>query len=69
MLGAMRECPITSACTKYYDVGLFYNDLVNLFFDFGRYFHDPPLAHNVPVNQRCQRRLTETCIVSGTWLH
>ncbi len=52
-LVATRECPITSACAKYYDVGLSHNDLVNLLFS--RYFHAPPIAHNAAL--RCERRL------------
>ena len=44
VLVATRERPITSACAKYYDVGLSHNDLANLLFS--RYFHAPPLAHN-----------------------
>ena len=47
VLVATRERRITSACAKYYDVELSHNDLVNIFFS--RYFHDPPLAHNVEL--------------------
>ncbi len=47
VLVATRERPITSACAKYYDVGLSHNDQVNLFFN--RYFHDRPLAHSAQL--------------------
>ena len=64
VLVATRERPITNACAKYYDVGLSHNDLVNLLFS--RYFHAPPIAHNVALQRlvRCNALLAKAIIFS-----
>lgn len=64
VLLATRERRITSACAKYYDVELSHNDLVNIFFS--RYFHAPPIAHNVALQRlvRCNALLAKAIIFS-----